>query len=371
MNIKQCYYAVRSVIRGYYPEFVANYLTHRFIKNGGFDRIFYDKTPFGEQVNKMIEIHLGEKLLSDAALVARIRFDMAKCRVLYGTQAYEYFCLGYYQGSPQMRRSILSRSLKDGYCIRAAGENWRTEFLAIGDKYKLYQLCREYFRRDVIQIRSDADFSEFEGFACKHRTFMAKPINGHCGRGIEIMEMSRFGGDVSEAFRYLRGSGAWVVEELVVQAQEMARLNVSSVNTIRLPSFRTKHGYEMHFPIIRIGRAGSIVDNAGSGGVCACIDEKTGRIISDARDENGDMFSAHPDSGVVLKGLQIPQWRELVELTHVIHSRLPKTLKYVAFDCALTDNGWVLIEANWGELCMRQCILGVGLRHEFSRLIRS
>ena len=42
---------------------------------------------------------------------------------------------------------------------------------------------------------------------------------------------------------------------------------------------------------------------------------------------------------------------------------------YVAWDFALTDDGWVVIEGNWGQLLGQQTASQVGVRREFHELI--
>jgi len=43
----------------------------------------------------------------------------------------------------------------------------------------------------------------------------------------------------------------------------------------------------------------------------------------------------------------------------------------LAFDLALSKKGWVVVEANWGELSMPQVEFGKGLYKEFKTLLES
>lgn len=75
-------------------------------------------------------------------------------------------------------------------------------------------------------------------------------------------------------------------------------------------------------------------------------------------------FNFHPDTGVQLIGRNIPRWDELIRLAKEL--ALVTEQKYVSWDLALTDAGWVMVEANYkGQLAQegnRQ-----GLRSELSR----
>ena len=67
-------------------------------------------------------------------------------------------------------------------------------------------------------------------------------------------------------------------------------------------------------------------------------------------------------------GYKIPHWSDLVELTEEIHRTIPNQI-YVGWDFALTDNGWVLIEGNWGQLGSQQVALGYGLKPRFEKYL--
>ena len=48
---------------------------------------------------------------------------------------------------------------------------------------------------------------------------------------------------------------------------------------------------------------------------------------------------------------------------------LPDNQVYVAFDFALSDSGWCIVEGNWGDLFLQQLSLKKGLRKEFVSLL--
>lgn len=160
-----------------------------------------------------------------------------------------------------------------------------------------------------------------------------------------------------------------MVEELIQQHQEISSFNASSVNTVRFPSF--KHGDKVVAarPCMRFGREGNIVDNAGQGGVFVSVDINTGEIISDGFDEHGHKYPSHPDSNKTFKGFVVPQWKELIEVARVLHLSLPEDQVYVAFDFALSDKGWVVVEGNWGDWILQQVSFEKGLRREFISLL--
>jgi len=160
----------------------------------------------------------------------------------------------------------------------------------------------------------------------------------------------------------------WIAEEFINQDERMACWNMSSVNTIRIPSYLTPEGFSIFRPFIRTGRAGSYVDNAGVGGVFATIDESTGEIITDGADESGNFYLCHPDSNIVYKGWKVPCWDELLTIVKKAHQRMPGH-KYIAYDFALTSSGWIMVEGNWGQYMCQQTSTRLGQKEGFLRVM--
>ena len=176
--------------------------------------------------------------------------------------------------------------------------------------------------------------------------------------------------NLDDAFSSFLSKGSWIIEEVIKQDSEMASFNESSVNTIRIPSFISETGEHVILnPTIRTGRKGFVVDNAGAGGITAMIDVQTGIIITDGIDKKYNRYSIHPDSNKQFKGTMIPHWKELKETVEKVHRSLPSRHRYVGFDFALSNNGWILIEGNWGQLIGSQTATQVGVRYQFEKLM--
>lgn len=215
------------------------------------------------------------------------------------------------------------------------------------NKALLYEKARPYFHREMCQVSPHVPVELFVDFVRRHQRFFVKPFNGATGRGTSIMSANN-DDEAKKLFQQLSNNGSWVVEELIKQHPATAQWNESSVNTLRVPTFRTSDGCRILQPFFRTGRKGSIIDNAGQGGVFAVFDPDTGIITTDGVDEYGGTYPTHPDSGLKFKGWQIPQYDQVkklaAELIHFITGTTRQ--KYLAFDFALTDEGWILVEAN-------------------------
>lgn len=96
---------------------------------------------------------------------------------------------------------------------------------------------------------------------------------------------------------------------------------------------------------MRVGRAGSFVDNGAARGILVGVDNKTGCLTTDGSDELGRCYTAHPDSGVVFKGFQLPEWDQLRKLCVELAERM-SDVQYIGWDLAYSEHGWVLVEGN-------------------------
>ena len=318
-------------------------------------------------VEENCKIFLSKKQLEDPAYKRSAVRDIILSYRKYGMTANEYFSYGFPQKSASERDKYLSRMRKDMLCMNATGKNWMDVLAQLKDKNKFYSLASPFFKRKTCKIDCDEDRGNFKLFCQGLDRLIAKPSKGACGKGVEIFSLLEKSADV--VFDYLRSNGSYIVEELVKQDARMAEWNASSINTIRYPSFRKGDEYTSIVPVLRVGRKGNIVDNAGSGGCFAVIDPETGCIMTDGYDESGNVFKSHPDSQKVFKGTCIPEWDALKQFAIQVHASLPSEHKYVGFDFALSENGWVIIEGNWGDLILQQTALGRGFYDEFKKAL--
>ena len=285
------------------------------------------------------------------------------------TRPDEYFLYHYDTKSESERNEYLPQASKDTLLIEYYNGDIENTIGILRNKYAFYQIAKEFFKRDVILVGNETDnIEQFKEFCKKHPKFIAKEVDGGCGVGIQIIDTTRFDA-IEDIYADLSTVTTWIVEELIQQHSEMSSFNESSVNTIRFPSFRHGSNVVAACPCVRFGRKGCIVDNAGQSGVFASVDLETGEIITDAFDEHGHKYNAHPDSKRIFRGFKIPQWQELIDMAREVHLALPENQVYVAFDFALSDKGWVIVEGNWGDWVLQQTSLEMGLRKEFTALL--
>lgn len=268
------------------------------------------------------------------------------------TTPQEYFLFRFYMLGEEERAKFLSDNYRIRCLLRTTGEKIFVEQLC--DKYNFYKTVSGYFRRSVIVIGREKDKNaELEGFlefSKKHNDLFVKPLSASYGIGAKVIKIANRDEAIA-AYEKLSQAGEWIVEDRIIQSLEMSAWNESSVNTVRLPCFLSSNGdFHVLAPFMRVGRKGFVIDNAGGGGILACVDEKSGIITTNGYDEAGMEYSVHPESKIKFMGWQVPRWQELLELAEEIFRKCLPEHRYIGFDFALTDDGWVVIEGNWGSL---------------------
>lgn len=294
---------------------------------------------------------------------AELAKDIKQCFYRYLVSPEEYFLFDFEGKNEDYRDSFLSDRQRNRLLYRNCSEKQFIEELS--DKFYFYKLTQKYFGRKALLIdnKTNFDFNKFENFLENNKKVFVKPLSDCCGKGAHILDLNKIG-NVENLFFNTINRGDWMVEELIIQSKEMALWNSSSVNTIRLPCFYVEGKFYILNPFLRTGRKGSIVDNGGAGGIIAAVDENTGVIVSDGIDEQNHNYSNHPDSGVKFKDWQVPRWKELKEIAQKVFTECFKSHKYIGFDFALTDNGWILIEGNWGQF-LGQFASKKGIKYKF------
>lgn len=137
----------------------------------------------------------------------------------------------------------------------------------------------------------------------------------------------------------------FLVQEAIQQHPEMARLNPTSLNTVRIMTYWSKNGVVVLYAVVRMGRVGAVVDNASAGGLYCGVKED-GYLKEKAYTLTP--FSEHTktDTGVILKDFRIPMYKELKKKAVELHQQLPYS-KFIGWDLSVNkDNEIELVEIN-------------------------
>lgn len=331
----------------------------------GVEVIYVYTKGYNTLMNRAIITFVPEEKRRDRAYVKRLKNEMRKAYRVCRAIPLEFFLWGLEGATKEKMKSFVTLKYMFEVMIKRVGLNHYAE---VEDKFVFAQLAAPYFHRSVVPVRNEGDWESFKNAVLQGKRMIFKSSYKSCGKGVFVKEIQSES-EARETFDDLLRHGAnWVVEDCIVQCQSMAEWNSSSVNTIRISSCLVNGKFNMFTSCFRIGRQGAIVDNAGSGGVACNVDSATGLVITDGVDEYGNHFTEHPDSHKVFKGYQVPRWDEAVKMVEEMHRTILPNHCYIGWDLALTENGWVLIEANWGRF-LNQYVDQVGRRKEFDRYL--
>lgn len=150
---------------------------------------------------------------------------------------------------------------------------------------------------------------------------------------------------VAESLEPEFGEG-YLLQRYVEQHAVLAKLNPSSVNTLRIWVLQDKREITIRGAILRVGRRGSTTDNTSTGGLRALVDIKTGLVGTISPATNfPEETTHHPDTGVAIAGVILPFWPETLAVAKEALRVLPR-LNFTGLDIAITESGPVLIETN-------------------------
>lgn len=180
---------------------------------------------------------------------------------------------------------------------------------------------------------------------------IAKPSAGAAGTGIILL---RYDGAI---WRALDKSGehqpipstlpsTYILQKIVTQHSEMARIYDRSLNTIRMLMILDRRDEpRLVSSFARFGTGGNLVDNWSAGGVAVGIDGETGRARRVAFDRRGRCYEAHPTSGVSFADVVVPFWEAARKLALEVQRHFPY-YRLLGLDVAIGPEGPVLIELN-------------------------
>lgn len=132
-----------------------------------------------------------------------------------------------------------------------------------------------------------------------------------------------------------------MAEEILIQRLEMESLNPTSVNTVRVLTFKG----EVIAAALRIGDSGAIVDYLHSSGVCGHIDIQNGIIDVPCIDMKFNKYVYHPSTRKKLVGFEIPLWSLVVEKVKEA-ALVFLEVQYIGWDVSILKNSVALIEGN-------------------------
>lgn len=206
------------------------------------------------------------------------------------------------------------------------------------DKVKFNEKFKSFLGRDYL-VLSKASESEIKSFLIKYPRVVLKGGHGCSGKQVEVMES-----DDTEILDMIHSGKYDLVEQFVENHEDMAKLNPTSLNTLRIVTVHSDKSFNLIFTGVRIGAEGALIDNVSQGGCCASIDKNTGKISSTfVSDVTCEREGTQKDRNEI--GYQIPMWKETLEMIRNAAEIVPE-IHIVGWDAAITPDGPILVEGN-------------------------
>ncbi len=209
----------------------------------------------------------------------------------------------------------------------------------------------------LMRLHNQGAFEDIDVLRARTGRFLLKPVRGLSGKGIIILDIAdgRFVADgkevSSDELRAMVKEGKYLIQPFVTnQHPRIKAIFDKSLNTVRVTMVRTEKGVETLGCMFMTGASDSAYSNWHFGGICMYVDEN-GRLGKYGYSMSKKRITAHPDSGVVFEGFELPYFRETLRLCEQAMD-VYYGMKTVGWDIALTEDGPIFLEGNagWGVI---------------------
>ncbi|MDE5540201.1 MAG: hypothetical protein K2J20_06945 [Bacilli bacterium] len=267
--------------------------------------------------------------------------DMRECAIRYGAGYMDYDLFEMYNLTDAERDTYITRGRNNDLIKKYNNPEYAHIFR---NKAEFNAKFQDFLGRDWIKV-NDTPKEDIFAFMHKHSVFMAKPISGTCGKGIEKINTKDYS-NLDEIYAYLTSEGMnFELEEVLVQHKKVSKIYPESINTVRIVTIlddaNVPHVICAYF---RIGN-GKYVDNFNSGGMVAPVDEATGTVIDKAIDKQKNLYEIHPATNSLIKGFAFPDWDKALKLVQEASYLVPE-MRYIGWDVCFSTKGPVLVEGN-------------------------
>ena len=196
-----------------------------------------------------------------------------------------------------------------------------------------------YFKSNIISEEKAL------GIISKLHDLVVKPtINTSQGNGVFIFSNHYSIEEIRQKFLYEIGDN-YIIQEKIVAHPIINSFNSTSLNTIRLISYRNGSDVRILSAVLKIGKNGEIADNGHAGGYFCGISED-GRLKKYLYTLSPFTKQETTENGIYINNIQIPNFEILKNKVCELALRLPYA-RFAGWDMAIDCYGEpVLIEVN-------------------------
>ena len=291
----------------------------------------------------------AQKKAEQGAMAASASFeDYLAAREQTGCNIAEYFLFQFYKKDSAERDTYLTYERRDSI-IRRINDDQTSNATVPGNKVLFNMLFDKYLAREWINPTS-ATPEAFAAFVKKHGKVMLKPACDGKGHGISIYEYTT--DEEARALHDRLVGASMLVEEVLRQHPALNEINPNCINTVRVATYTDRYDEHILLATLRTARGVSIVDNFDAGGIHVAVDLATGKLCSNATDEQMHDYPTHPLTGTKLNGFQLPNWDKALDVLHRASREMYALpgCRYLGWDIAFLENGEIaIVECNWRQ----------------------
>lgn len=293
--------------------------------------------------------------------INKLAVMIANDYAVYGFQTDEFFIYDVMSLSDYGKSRFITEGKSRWYFYDKLNKKENT--ILFDDKSKTYELFKKYYHREILVVNSEAQKDEFLSFVQSNPELIIKPLGSSGGKGVRLFAECDSFSTLLEEYK-----DGFILEQKLKNDRSFSEFHEASLNTVRIVTVRLNDRVEIPYAFTRMGQNGGCIDNARAGGIMGLIDVETGVIVA-ASDEHNKHYIFHPNSGKQIVGFRIPQWDEAKAFVAELAQVVPDN-RYTGWDVALTDDGWVMIEANCKGQFLAQMPLKEGLKPKFDEYVR-
>ena len=131
----------------------------------------------------------------------------------------------------------------------------------------------------------------------------------------------------------------FILQEAMQQHPFMSKLNPSSINTIRIATYRSVKDNEVHLlsSVIRIGAKDQFVDNLHAGGVMVRVLDN-GKLDNSCFTQEGKKQASHNNIAFQEGNYVVPDWDNIISFAKENAARLTH-MRLIQHDIMIDENG--------------------------------
>ena len=306
---------------------------------------------------------------------SQIKKEMAVCKKFWGCHPLHYYRYNLYKKDKNLSESDLLDYIPEfffyylflpfynpkKYKKLLEDKNFAEQLLSSQNIPQPYTLCKlinnRIYNNRLIEIKFNNIVQDLSEKKCEK--IFVKPLTGRGGHGIYIFNKNYNGQYLTKdceifnkhSLKKIGKKDDYIVQVGIEQDKVMSALYPHSVNTIKINTENKKGNVRIINAVLRCGRSGAQVDNADQGGIFFRIEIDTGKTGYYATSMQGKYFEKHPDTNITFNRFRIPKWKEIKEFVIECTKKIPQPA-YLGWDIALTKNGPIVLEVNYGPFSL-------------------